>query len=394
MRTGIKIFTVTVCIKISSLWRRTGRKISTYHIDPKALSKEELYGALDSTTLEWRDGVFTGIIRKILDNVRGEQNREQWVVFDGDVDPQWCENLNSVLDDNKLLTLPNGERFALTLNIRIFFEVPDLNNATPATVSRCGMVYYSAQVVTTPMILLQRLRQLKTEPLQLVNVAPSVFARWKQTQARCVELLEPLFGLQPADASQGQGGLPSLQESVQTNFVLSALHWVSTQCESIMTFSRMQALLSLFSLLKGALARIIVYNDEHADFPLADKQCEAYLSRFLVYATLWAFGGSLSLKNRLRFCSELLTLVPPSIPLPDTSKSALLDYEVRLDSGEWVLYEERVDPVELESHKVVKADVVIDTVDTARHTDVINAWLTDQRPLILCGPPGSGQHTA
>jgi dynein heavy chain 1 len=132
-------------------------------------------------------------------------------------------------------------------------------------------------------------------------------------------------------------------------------------------------------------------SDEHSDFPLSDKQMESFLSRYLVYATLWSFGGSLSLKNRLRLCAELINLVPSSIPLPDTKKHALLDYEVRIESGDWSPYEERVDPVELEAQKVVKADVVIDTVDTARHTDVINSWLTDHRPLILCGPPGSGQ---
>ena len=119
------------------------------------------------------------------------------------------------------------------------------------------MLWYASGVVTTPMILLQKLRRLKTEQLQIVNVAPSVFARWKETQARCVELLEPLFGLQP-DARLT--GLASSQESVQTNFMLAALHWVETQCEHIMTFSRMQALTALFSMIKGAIARIIVFN--------------------------------------------------------------------------------------------------------------------------------------
>lgn len=131
-------------------------------------------------------------------------------------------------------------------------------------------------------------------------------------------------------------------------------------------------------------------SDNHSDFPLSDKQCEQYLSKYLVYSVLWAFGGSLSLKHRLRFSAELLNLVPPSIPLPDTSKSALIDFEVRIDGGDWSAYEERVDVIELEARQVVRADVVIDTVDTARHTDVINSWLTDHRPLILCGPPGSG----
>lgn len=63
------------------------------------------------------------MIRKIVDNVRGEINKRQWIIFDGDVDPEWVENLNSVLDDNKLLTLPNGERLSIPPNVKIMFEV-------------------------------------------------------------------------------------------------------------------------------------------------------------------------------------------------------------------------------------------------------------------------------
>lgn len=67
--------------------------------------------------------VFAFFCRKIIDNVRGEINKRQWIIFDGDVDPEWVENLNSVLDDNKLLTLPNGERLSLPPNVRVMFEV-------------------------------------------------------------------------------------------------------------------------------------------------------------------------------------------------------------------------------------------------------------------------------
>lgn len=67
----------------------------SYVIDPKAISKEQIYGSLDITTREWTDGLFTSIIRRVIDNVRGEAGRRHWIIFDGDVDPEWVENLNS-----------------------------------------------------------------------------------------------------------------------------------------------------------------------------------------------------------------------------------------------------------------------------------------------------------
>ena len=63
------------------------------------------------------------ISRKIIDNVRGELDKCQWIIFDGDVDLEWVENLNSVLDVNKLFTMPNGERLSIPRNVKIMFEV-------------------------------------------------------------------------------------------------------------------------------------------------------------------------------------------------------------------------------------------------------------------------------
>lgn len=60
---------------------------------------------------------------QVLTNKRGEKARRHWIVFDGDVDPDWAENLNSVLDDNKILTLPSGERLEIPDNVRIMLEV-------------------------------------------------------------------------------------------------------------------------------------------------------------------------------------------------------------------------------------------------------------------------------
>ena len=94
---------------LKALARVDGGKGDFYIIDPKSINKEKLYGSLDPNTLEWTDGTFTRILRKIIDtaqNIGGNAaDRRSWIVFDGDVDPEWAENLNSVLDDNKILTL-------------------------------------------------------------------------------------------------------------------------------------------------------------------------------------------------------------------------------------------------------------------------------------------------
>jgi len=169
-------------------------KGEAYVIDPKAISKDDLYGRLDSTTLEWTDGVFTGVLRKILDNARGESTRRHWIIFDGDVDPEWAENLNSVLDDNRLLTLPNGERLAIPSNVRIMFEVDTLKYATLATVSRCGMVWFSSEVVSLQMIYHHYMSRLMQENYdELICEEKEEKMEVDHTRRECVETIKKYF---------------------------------------------------------------------------------------------------------------------------------------------------------------------------------------------------------
>ncbi len=81
-------------VLLQALERLEGVEGVPYLIDPKAIHKDALYGTLDPTTREWNDGLFTHILRRIIDNVRGESSKRHWIIFDGDVDPEWVENLN------------------------------------------------------------------------------------------------------------------------------------------------------------------------------------------------------------------------------------------------------------------------------------------------------------
>jgi dynein heavy chain 2 len=109
-------------------------------MNPKSMPRERLLGHMDLDTREWADGVLTDAARQV---VREAPDVHCWIICDGDVDPEWIESLNSVLDDNHLLTLPNGERISFGPNVNFLFETHDLKFASPATVSRMGMIFLS-----------------------------------------------------------------------------------------------------------------------------------------------------------------------------------------------------------------------------------------------------------
>merc|ERR1712170_132312 len=67
--------------------------------------------------------------------------KHKWSILDGDIDPDWIESLNTVMDDNKVLTLVSNDRFPLTPSMKLLFEISNLKYATPATVSRAGVLF-------------------------------------------------------------------------------------------------------------------------------------------------------------------------------------------------------------------------------------------------------------
>ncbi|XP_075255484.1 dynein axonemal heavy chain 6-like isoform X3 [Convolutriloba macropyga] len=150
--------------------RRKGR-CETVSINPKCITMGELYGEINMNTLEWHDGILATHVRRFVsessattsdeavktsgsaDRARSSKSRDEavsssgaisdwkWLILDGPVDTLWVENLNTVLDDSKVLCLANGERISLTPDLRLMFEVDNLSQASPATISRCAMVY-------------------------------------------------------------------------------------------------------------------------------------------------------------------------------------------------------------------------------------------------------------
>ncbi|CAM9408681.1 unnamed protein product, partial [Ectocarpus fasciculatus] len=166
-RMGCVIVGPSGCGK-STLWSvlrhamiKCGQAVNTHVVNPKSMPRQRLLGHMDLDTREWFDGVLTAAARKV---VKEPPEVKSWLICDGDVDPEWIESLNSVLDDNHLLTLPNGERINFGNNVNFVFETHDLKFASPATVSRMGMIFLSDEDVDVKRLLA---RWIKTQPEDL-----------------------------------------------------------------------------------------------------------------------------------------------------------------------------------------------------------------------------------
>jgi dynein heavy chain len=99
------------------------KKPQKVDLNPKVVTNDELFGVINPATREWKDGLFSTLMR---DLAVAPGDGPKWIILDGDIDPMWIESLNTVMDDNKVLTLASNERIPLKPNMRLLFEIGDL----------------------------------------------------------------------------------------------------------------------------------------------------------------------------------------------------------------------------------------------------------------------------
>lgn len=260
------------------------------------------------------------------------------------------------------------------------FEVEHLKYATLATVSRCGMIWFSEDVVEPSMVCQNYLDTLASVPLDAededaldipgrrTDTTEDAASANLVTQKQIAAILEPFFA--------------------EDDLVMAALDYAEG-IEHIMDFTQTRALNTLFSLINKTVRNVIEYNLQHSDFPLSPERVEQYVTKRLLVNIIWAFSGDAKLDLRAEM-GEFLSK-QTGVDLPPLQGGSLLDYDVQVNNGEWASWQARVPVIEIEPQAVTASDVVVPTIDTVRHEEVLYSWLSEHKPLMLCGPPGSGK---
>lgn len=342
-------------------------------VDAKLLSTKQLYGSLDPLTREWTDGLFTKTLRSIAEERPSKLEKSfplHWIVFDADVDPDWIETLNSVLDDNRILTLPSGEQLPLLPNTRILFETDHLRHANLSSVSRCGLICFGNESFVLPSFNSAVIDALK-------SISP-IHAN--------LEILKSMTGL-----------IYRFARSVLTNS--SVVMEVSLQ-------SLLHSFLTLFSnTLHVFLSGKSTYSGPNKNLNSSTRLIltnELVIKTMLVCAVKSLGAGLIGIERQelsRNLRSEASLIEEVNSTLQGATASCFADVGI-LPSAELLEYEDMVqnNTTEVSQRDIASPDIVIPTPTTVRLEHLLrdalnlNSNVVDPScPLVLCGPPGCGK---
>jgi dynein heavy chain len=332
-------------------------------VNPKAITQGQLYGQFDDVSHEWSDGVLA-IQYRIAATAADE--RRKWIVFDGPVDAIWIENMNTVLDDNKKLCLNSGESIQMSGQMSMIFETMDLAVASPATVSRCGMVYM--------------------EPEKL---------GWRPLVASWMETLPPAL----KDNEKNRAALEQLFDWLVDPvlfFVRRSLHEMVPTGASFMVTS----LCAMFTSVTDEFAGEEGVKKVESMKP---QEVISWIDSLFVFSLVWSAGSTLDAASREQFDEFVRSLLsgddesapPPrkvdSKAVPPTS-GLLYDYVfLKEGKGKWIAWKDMLDKAWTIPPTADFSQIIVPTMDTARYTYLLQHLLEHGKQPMLCGPTGTGK---
>ncbi|XP_060913896.1 dynein axonemal heavy chain 12 [Labrus mixtus] len=331
-------------------------KIIYRTLNPKSITMGQLFGQFDLVSHEWTDGIVANTFREFAS---ADTSDRKWVVFDGPIDTLWIESMNTVLDDNKKLCLMSGEIIQMSNQMSLIFEAMDLSQASPATVSRCGMIYMEPS-------------QLGWEPLVI---------SWMNT-------------------------LPdALQSPDNRSLLLELFHWLlppalrilRKHCRVVVSTNNSNTVVSLCRLFEMLLTNPV----QKAP---GDKNICTWIMAGFAFALVWSVGGSCDADSRERFSEFFRGIVsgkeeehpfPAAVgkwECPMDEKGLVYDYFYEFKGkGRWIHWNDGIKNVNLGDKTTKVQEIIVPTIDTVRYTYLMDLCISYGVPLLFVGPTGTGK---
>uniref|UniRef100_A0A8D3C251 AAA+ ATPase domain-containing protein n=1 Tax=Scophthalmus maximus TaxID=52904 RepID=A0A8D3C251_SCOMX len=302
-------------------------------INPKAITMGQLYGCFDPVSHEWSDGVLANSYR---DQAISTSEDRQWIIFDGPIDAVWIENMNTVLDDNKKLCLMSGEIIQMSAKMSLIFETADLEQASPATVSRCGMIYMEPH-------------QLGWTPLRdsYMNTLPQSLSPEHR------DLIVDLFDW----------------------LVQPCLAFIDRECRFVLPTSPMHLAFSLMRLYTCLMGY---------------EQISMWLQGLFLFAVVWTLGGTITGGSRKKFdvfYRNLIMGADEEHPRPQSF--TLKKNNIFPERGHKIYTIIKFKVIYVIPDGV--SDLLIPTMETARQRFFLHTYLSHEIPMLFVGPTGTGK---
>uniref|UniRef100_A0A4W2HIS2 Dynein axonemal heavy chain 8 n=1 Tax=Bos indicus x Bos taurus TaxID=30522 RepID=A0A4W2HIS2_BOBOX len=329
-----KTMVITILMKALT---ECGRPHREMRMNPKAITAPQMFGRLDTATNDWTDGIFSTLWRKTLKAKKGENI---FLVLDGPVDAIWIENLNSVLDDNKTLTLANGDRIPMAPSCKLLFEVHNIENASPATVSRMGMVYISSSALSWRPILQAWLKKRTT---QENNVFLTLYDK----------IFEDAYTFMKLNLN------PKMQ-LLECNYIVQSLN-----------------------LLEG-----LIPSKEEGGI-----SCVEHLHKLFVFALMWSLGALLELESRDKL-EAFMRSHESKLDLPEIPKGltqTMYEFYVT-DYGDWEHWNKKLQPYYYPTDSVPEySSILVPNVDNVRTNFLIDTIAKQHKAVLLTGEQGTAK---